>query len=272
MSPRILGARQMHTPGSGPWRMPVNTMRGSYLVLTFVLAGLFTGCATLEDRSTSGPNYSVINFARPNAYPASTMGKVFVEFEDGGEVMRTRVEEALRERGAVVVRAKDQSDTILRIGARYGLERRGYRPQSGTAGEFFAETQPVLVEDDGEYVGAEQNQLVMGALTGRIFLTDLFATVSQRTGAAAWFNKKLTGHPDGLCFGRGCNVVKTSVYVTLAIEREGQVVSDWRALVNGADDHPLVIEATGMALDGVLEPIIAGLGTSQKRIRSGDAR
>ena len=262
----------MHTRDSAPWRKPVNIMRISFPALLFTCGALLAGCATFDGAHSDSPTFNVTNYGRPDTYPVSTMGKVFIDFHDGGALMRSRVEAALQAGGLDIVQTKEESDTTIRIGARYGVERRGFLPLTGPAGQYFAETKPVFVEEGGGYVGAEQNQFVMGALTGHFFLADLFAAVSQQTGASAWFNKKLTGHPDGLCLGRGCSVVKTSVYVTLAIVTGGRTESGWRSLVNGAGGEPLVIEATGMALDGVLEPILQGLVANQQLSSIGDAR
>lgn len=248
-------------------------MRSRATIFLLIATVALTGCATVAGTSSpTTPGYSVNNFDRPNRYPEAAIGKVFVAFHDGGEMMKTRVEEALVRQGAEVVDDEQRSDTVLRIQARYGVSRRGYLPLSGTSGEFLADIEPEMKSDETSHEGPEQNQLLLGALGGRLFLSDLFATISQQTGASAWFNKKLTGSPDGLCFGRGCNIVKTSVYVTLRIESDRFGPANWRVLVNGTATEPVVLEATGIALDDALEPILNSLRRSDAISRVGIER
>jgi hypothetical protein len=178
--------------------------------------------------------------------------RIFIEFEGSQKVSKI-LQEKLRRRGFAVAETAGDADAHFKVNGAFSLAKRRKTQSSGNLGELL-EASIELPQDTsdwhGQPVGVEDIAL-QKAVLGFISPTDLVTWIGDKVGVNAWFNKMLTGDPDGFCVNDDCckNIISGVV-----LHVSGDAGRWW--IQESAKNEKIVLNLViEDALDNILKPI-----------------
>ncbi|MDR0776201.1 MAG: hypothetical protein LBE81_06130 [Azonexus sp.] len=196
---------------------------------------------------------------RPDALPAPELGgkRIFIEFE-GSEKASKVLQEKLRRRGFAVAETAGDADAHFKVDGVFSLVKRGKTQSSGKLGELL-EASIEIPQDTSDWhsqpVGIVDIALVDVAISRAVFgyisPTNLGIWISDKVGVRGWFNKMLTGDPDGFCVNDDfCKNIISGVFVYVKSD-----AGHWWIKESAKNEKIVLDLVIEDALDNILKPI-----------------